>query len=404
MSRAVKRVERIDRVKRVGRGERAVHHGGGVERSVDQCERPLLGTQLDLLMSGGLSLLAFAVCWLFLDRAAGPYLYAGVYPNGQYYQNPVILQVSWVMMVLSFVCNFPHFIVSYQLLYSDFRDQIFSDRATWWAAIVVPLALAAGLGWSVVMEPAWLIHAIRLMYVLVAWHYVKQIYGVFVFSSARNRVYYTPLEKASLLAMLIALGVLNLVSGHMGVMNLDFHGFTYTTFALPAWCLLAAQVACGLSSALLAVVLMAKYVREGSVPPSSSLLALAAILIWYLPLLTHFTFFYMIPFFHSLQYLWFATAFRNNKVTAQSASLPGPRRRLTYLVSFWGYFAASVIVGALVFHFVPTELDRRWSEGVPGPQLWVAVVGVFLNIHHYFIDAVIWKRNNAQAGKYLVAS
>ena len=33
------------------------------------------------------------------------------------------------------------------------------------------------------------------MFFLVGWHYVKQVYGVFIFSSALQKVYYSVLER-----------------------------------------------------------------------------------------------------------------------------------------------------------------------------------------------------------------
>jgi len=367
-------------------------------------ERPLLTANLDRLMAGGLSLVGFAVCWLFFDRSAGPYTYAGVYPNGAYVANPTIGQLSWTLFYLSFVCNFPHFLLSYQLLYWDFRDRIFKDRAFAWAAIAVPLLLLGVMGYSAFRAPGWITGFLRVMYLLVAWHYVKQIYGVFLFSSARNRVYYSPLEKGALWCTLIALGALNLVSGNSAELSFDFYGYTYVTWALPAWCLTTAWIAFGVALLVLVIALLVKYVREGAVPPASSAIALVAILAWYVPTLTHFTFFYMIPFFHSFQYIWFATAFRRNKVAAQSEHLSGPRRRLCHLMSFWGYLGASVVLGALAFHFIPTALDQHFTaaDGSTQPQLWMALFTVFLNLHHYFIDSVIWRRGNAEVGRFLV--
>lgn len=378
--------------------------GAKVDGSKDRLDRPLFGANLDAVMAGGLSIVAFAVCWLFFDRAAGPYAYSGTYPYGQYVANPMILQLSFTMFCLSFVCNFPHFLMSYQLLYLDFRDQIFRDRSMAWAAVIVPLALAVGLGYAV-LEPAWIPQWVRLMYALVNWHYVKQVYGVVVFTSARNQIYYTAFEKRVMLAMLASLGAMGWVNANLTDAQLDFLGYSYAGWNLPLWCLTGTQVVFCLSLFALVVVLLGKYVREGAVPPASASIALFAVLSWFLPLVTHFTFSYMIPFFHSLQYLWIATAFRNNKVTAESESLPGARRRLRYVVGFWGYLMAAGILGALVFHVIPAALDGPPVEGAPPPrpQLWMAISGLFLNIHHYFIDAVIWRRGNAQAGRYLVA-
>jgi hypothetical protein len=34
------------------------------------------------------------------------------------------------------------------------------------------------------------------------------------------------------------------------------------------------------------------------------------------------------------------------------------------------------------------------GEGGLGPTPYLAVIGTFVNIHHYFMDHVIWRREN----------
>ena len=55
-----------------------------------------------------------------------------------------------------------------------------------------------------------------------------------------------------------------------------------------------------------------KYIKSGVRPATSSLVGFASIYFWYLPSLGHPLFFYMIPFFHSLQYMLFIVAMKKN--------------------------------------------------------------------------------------------
>ena len=113
----------------------------------------------------------------------------------------------------------------------------------------------------------------------------------------------------------------------------------------------------------------------------------------------------VIPFFHSLQYLPFAAMFRKNKVNAQLTGITGVPYRAKFVFSFWGYIVLSVVIGGLVFYAIPFGIDQVRTAGIlpTPPMLVMAFFTVFLNIHHYFIDSVIW-RKNSETTKYLLSS
>jgi hypothetical protein len=109
---------------------------------------------------------------------------------------------------------------------------------------------------------------------------------------------------------------------------------------------------------------------------------------------------YMIPALHSLQYLYFVWLLSKNH--ARAAERPptfGPpaRQRLLLLA------AGSLALGFALFHAFPELLDgarfsahRRTHEtlGELGATPYFAAIFVFVNIHHYFMDNVIWRREN----------
>lgn len=73
----------------------------------------------------------------------------------------------------------------------------------------------------------------------------------------------------------------------------------------------------------------------------------------------------------------------------------------------------TVIVGALLFSFVPLALDilarngllpgaLSYSTALFGSTLYIFFFTVFVNIHHYFVDNVLWRRDNPHIGRYLI--
>src|SRR5262249_20297508 len=108
---------------------------------------------------------------------------------------------------------------------------------------------------------------------------------------------------------------------------------------------------------------------------------------------------YVIPALHSIQYLYFVWLLKRNE--ARAAEGPPLFGRPTALRL--GILAASAIgLGWIMFRGVPGYLDSslvlQASYGETTPDLgetpYFAAIFVFVNIPHYFMDTVIWRREN----------
>jgi hypothetical protein len=78
-------------------------------------------------------------------------------------------------------------------------------------------------------------------------------------------------------------------------------------------------------------------------------------------------------------------------------------RRSNPLFQFVAFMLQGILLGALLFSFVPTFLDIlarspsaivSYDADIFGPTVFLYMFTIFVNIHHYFIDNVIWKRAN----------
>src|SRR5258708_6252797 len=78
----------------------------------------LFSNPVDCLLIGGLSILFFGVTYCFVDPSAS------------------INSISWTAYYLVFIVNWPHFLVSYQLLYLDNRKKLFKEMPFTWAAFI----------------------------------------------------------------------------------------------------------------------------------------------------------------------------------------------------------------------------------------------------------------------------
>jgi hypothetical protein len=319
------------------------------------------------------------------------------------------LAVGFLMFHGAHLLNDPHFAVTYLLFYREARQRALGpgfragQRVRYLiAGVLVPLLLGAWLLWALEAGSArGLGFAIQLMFLLVGWHYVKQGFGVLSVLSLRRGVRYSALERRALLAHCFAGWAYAWSSPASSAIEAEEKGVVYFSISHP---LILAQICGGafaLSALVLAGVLIRKWRSERRLPPLAPLTGLLiSIWAWTVyssadPLLL-----YAIPALHSLQYLYFVWLLSRNQ--ARGAEQPpsfGPpaRNRLLFLA------ASSLVLGWLLFHAAPELLDgarllarRRAREtlGELGATPYFAAIFVFVNIHHYFMDNVIWRREN----------
>ena len=350
----------------------------------------LLSPSLDVLLIGGLSILAFAVAYLCVDKQSST------------------TQISWAAFYLAFAVNNPHFMASYILLYKDKRRELFTNWKFTWAAFVAPALILGYMGVCIaVASPRFLGYAVNFMYFTVGWHYIKQIYGTVVVTNARRGYYFTPNEGRFLKANLYPVWMLSFLNGNLAIRDLLQYGVGYKTFAVPSWLLTVDYVLVAVSLVAVVSVLFRKWIQTGKRPGWAAIASVAAIYVWYLPAAYHPHFWYLIPFFHSLQYLLFVGTMKKNQFTAEAeeASADAAARRAAFAKRFFGFAALVVVLGALTFEWIPDALDAviPYDHSLFGPTLFMFLFITFINIHHYFIDNVIWRRDNPALKKHLFA-
>jgi hypothetical protein len=69
----------------------------------------------------------------------------------------------------------------------------------------------------------------------------------------------------------------------------------------------------------------------------------------------------------------------------------------------WGFIIGGAALGYLGFWLIPFMLTALvpYDKQVLGSSLFFFIVLVFINVHHYFLDNVMWRRGNPEVSKYL---
>lgn len=316
-------------------------------------------------------------------------------------RNPPDPVIGLYVFNLCFIFNFPHFLASYQLLYSDFRREIFKNPRYLWAAVGAPALLLAVFAYVYAQRsPIALGYILNAMYLLVGWHYVRQTFGIMVVTNSIRGYFYSKNERVWLQANMFSLWFLSVISMNVGSRALSEFGALYFTADFPEWWRTPAYVAVSIAGAGFLISQLRRYIRDGGVGSPASWIAYATIYVFMLPAIIHPFFMHLVPLFHSLQYMLFVYAFRRNKVVAVTDErTPDGRRERVFGV--WGYLAGSVILGAFGFYIIPSLLDLAIDGRDFGGAPFMLMFTAFLNIHHYFIDNAIWRGDNEDMRRHL---
>ncbi len=343
---------------------------------------------LEFVLTGGSTLLVLA-----LGRLLG----VAVEPDTS------LFWVSWATFHGAILVNDPHFASSYLLLYPELAKRLTDSESPplqrlryVWAGLVAPLLLIAWVLTSFITRDAVLLgYLIQLMFLLVSWHYVKQGFGVWSVLSARRGVRYTELERRGVLAHCFAAWAFAWSRRASAGGEFSDKGVVYTAPAHPQWLYPAACFLFWTTFLTAAALLIRKWRRDGQHPPLTALFGLLTSL-WAWTVFSDMDPFlmYCIPALHSLQYLYFV-ALRVRGDATQALTFRSPRtRQIRFAV---GAVALGVVMlrvtgEALDVVFpVPPDTAQAWRFG--DTPLFAALVTI-VNLHHYFIDNVIWRRDS----------
>lgn len=341
----------------------------------------LLSPKTDWLTVGGLSVILLPVFMLIPFSATQTEIF------------------GWTLYAIAFIVNYPHFTVSYQIIYGDYRYLLFKDYRFIWAGFIVPILMFIFIGWWFTNpSPEMLSYFVEFMFIIVGWHYVKQSYGAVMVTSTMKKYFYNKLERYTLKFNMYALWFTSLVSFNVGYKNdYDYWGIKFNSLNFDKNFLYVGYGLTALSLLMLGVILLRRIIKTKQWPPLATFASFFSIYAWYLPVLYNPTYFLAVPFFHSIQYFTFVVALKKNEATDQHMN------KSKVLNSVIGFLAIAIFSGAVLFEVFPRILDVgiSYDHNLFGEGLFLFLFSVFINIHHYFIDNVIWRKDNEKVQKYL---
>lgn len=365
----------------------------------------------DFWLLGGLSILVWFMFVIFDPMKAGSELVTTRF-----------VQVGTLFSWLSFICNYPHFLISYRFAYT--RGYKFILQA-WFPLIAVPLLLIffyvlsylyfnesisnnpavvylnslllkTGLVFQIGEQANFgteiLAFSVRIMYITVGWHYAKQIFGCMMVYGNYSSYQFSIRQRQLIKLSLFSIAIFNFF--FMSIPAPDAETTTGYFFNIPlnavgfsALFITAFKYIVLLTSVAVAYFVFYKnYRKTKKLPPLNVLVGYVAFHIWWFPPMRQSEYYFLtIPFFHSLQYLPFA--YRLEVARGEK------NNKENFFLSL--KVIALIAVGILAFETIPHFLDTEFNS-VTNFNTWFFMIcfAVFINVHHFFIDSVIWKFNH----------
>lgn len=365
-----------------------------IEKKRKPLERSLFSPAIDFLFMGGGYLLILLPIIFFFPK-----------------DSEVITQVSLTFLVLANFINHPHFIHSYHIFYRDFFNKLFDEnfilkRKFIFAGVIVPLLMCVFFTYCFLVRKFNLLgYAGNAMVFFVGWHYVKQGYGMLMVSSVLKRNFYTEIEKKILLTNSYIVWIFVWLYGNSLLNERALWGVEYFTIEVPSWMLWLVGIPLAISGVITAFIFIRQCSNDYQKFPKNGVIAyITALYIWLLLPNIHPVLIFIIPAFHSMQYMVVVWRYEINrsvdefhKDTNQNGTVIGIKRRLI------NFALLGLVAGGLGFWLAPIMLDSVFEIELSGfsPTTFIFIFWVFINIHHFFIDNVIWRKENTDVSKYL---
>ena len=327
--------------------------------------------------------------------------------------------LATTMLIVAHFVNHPHFAHSYQLFYKDFVRKAFSPdsvlrRRYRFAGILVPAVLVTFFASALSQGSAPLMGlAANLMFFTVGWHYAKQGYGILMLDAVYKGTAFSTREKRHLLWNTHLSWLTFWLMTNNALAAKDYWGLTYYMFEVPDALLVAMFTLTGASAAVVARDLIFKWRFERTLPVNGLIAYVVSVYFWLMVGHHNPVIFLAVPMFHSLQYMFVVWRYQLNveagklreQLVADGRGKLKPAWYRTAVAGLARFALVGGLLGVIGFWLAPMSIDAAagYDRAVFGTTLFLFIGWTFINIHHYFIDSVIWRHENTEIRRHLSA-
>jgi hypothetical protein len=333
----------------------------------DPSSRYFVNAPFDFLAIGGASLVVYV--WFVLDKsiASSPHVVA-------------------LAAFLVWVCNWPHFASTSYRLYRT-KSNVHQYPLT---ATVVPLvmfgAVIASYGSPKAIAPL----LVKLYLIWSPYHFSAQTIGITLLYARRCGFSVNELERKALAGFVFLTFIVANARAEVGNGHATFYGVTYPTLGFHQWVPNLLEVAMWVCGAAFVVLMLWRVVRgRGFIPPIVLLpaVAQAAWFVQIVPGAHPLNFVVLVPFFHSLQYLLIAWGVQMKETLDEKKARPS----MAFVAAESARWAVVCFAGGATLFWVLPHIGAHFGQSYGFSE---AVILTVVQLHHFFVDGVIWKLKN----------
>lgn len=315
---------------------------------------------VDYLLAGGFSILFYFFVYLSFPKGGAP---------------TYLLYLSGLLL---WVGNWPHFAATSMRLYGSRKTMSQYPLTATLAPIVVLAGMFASLFYPETIAP----YFIKIFLIWSPYHFSGQTVGVTLIYARRAGLTFNKIERKALSFFVFGTYLYATMKAEVYIGTHTYFDIRYPTLGIPAW---APEIIAPFMWGGLIVLIWAflrKSYAKNKMIPLIVLVPCLAQYFWFVQGSGLKGFYEFVPFFHSVQYLLVAAAMR----VVEQSELKRQRMKVSMSMALW--IAGIISLGIVFFWVFPRVLES--FLGVP-LYLALGVSGAAVQIHHFFVDGVIWK-------------
>lgn len=323
---------------------------------------------VDLCCAGGLSLLAFGAAMM----------------SPWYSESGLALPNALVFAgFLQWIINWPHFSATSFRLLSHAENRREFPLTTFVIPTLVGTGILSSLYWSETVAP----YFIKFFMLWSPYHFTAQSLGISLLYARRAGYGISMNERRALSAFLYGTFLVSTARAEVSVTAQSYYGITYPGLGVPSELVTILSTVMYGGGALFLLFALLRFLKKGETLPGIIVIVAAAQFVWFVVGYYSPSFYVFVPAFHSLQYLLIAWVMELKE--NRSGRGDGKVTAVWSLINFLG--------GASLFWALPKVVH---ALGVP-QELAAAVLISGVQIHHFFVDGVIWKLRNPRVANPL---
>jgi len=303
-------------------------------------------------------------------------------------------ETVWVTGVaLAWIVNWPHFsATSYRLYHSGANIRQYPITA-----LVVPFLVGIATVGSFASPGGVAPWLVKVFMIWSPYHFSGQSLGITLVYGRRAGLTVGRWERLAFSGFIFSTFLYLTASSEAGWADTQFFEVSVPTLGLPGWVALVMAGWMGICAVAVLFFAVRWSVRQRRILPPIVLLPAAAQFVWFVLGSRLPSFYEFVPLFHALQYLLVAWVVQL-KEKLDSRALAPSQRFVVWESARW--VVLNVAGGALLFWALPRlGASAGFSLGFA-----TAVVFAGVQIHHFFVDGVIWKLKNPRVSSPLLVN